>query len=327
MEGETREDRRNPPPGHRVSMAKARKKEVPAGADIEAIAGYLNSVIMERGLSSNTREAYERDLLNYAGFLRGAGRDALSAGPHEISAFLLHLKRDCGWVARSSARCLVAIRGFYKNLLRKGLIERSPCDIVDMPVLERKLPDCLSIKEVESLLNAPEVSNRYGLRDKAMLETLYATGLRVSELTTLRLNDISLQHGYLRAFGKGSKERLVPLGSVAMVWLKRYMDSRGGFLKGKRSEHLFLTERGANMTRQNFWTIMKNCALKAGVRRDKVKPHIIRHSFATHLLQGGADLRVVQEMLGHADISTTQIYTHIDKGGLKKMHEKKHPRG
>lgn len=287
---------------------------------------FLDYLIVGKGLSENTRISYSRDLLRFSAFLRKKGLTPAESSPDDITSFIKSLKEG-GMSVRSYARTLIAIRGFYKYLLKKGAVKASPCSNIDIPKVHKSLPDFLTIDEVDSLLASPDPENALGLRDKAMLETLYATGLRVTELVTLRLNDVNLQGGYLSAFGKGSKERLVPLGESAMHWLKRYMEeARPSFLKKKTSRFLFLTARSTSMTRQNFWVIIKLSALKAGIDKKKIKPHVLRHSFATHLLERGADLRLVQEMLGHADISTTQIYTHVTNERLKRLH-KKHPRG
>ena len=288
---------------------------------------FLDHIVVERGLSSNTRLSYARDLLKFEVFLAGSGSSAKEARPDDISAFLKALAAG-GLSVRSYTRALIALRGFYKFLLRKGVVQASPCSNIDIPRLHRKLPEFLTLEEVDRLLCAPGADTALGLRDKAMLETLYATGLRVSELVGLKMNDLSLQGGYLTAFGKGSKQRMVPLGEASMYWLKRYMDeARPGLLKGRNNTALFLTVRGTRMTRQNFWEIMKKYALISGINRGRTKPHIMRHSFATHLLERGADLRMVQAMLGHSDISTTQIYTHVTNERLKKLHKGKHPRG
>jgi integrase/recombinase XerD len=291
------------------------------------IGEYLDYVVVEKGLSLNTRDSYKRDITGFAAWLEGRVAGLESASPSDVSAYLKHLK-DKGLSARSYTRALITLRGFYRFLLKKGRISASPCSSIDIPRMTRKLPEFLSFEEVESLITAPDDGRTLGLRDRAMLETLYATGLRVSELTTLKVNDINLQGGWLTAFGKGSKERIVPLGEAAMSWLKKYMDEgRAAILKKKTSKTLFVTARGGGMSRQNFWVLMKLYALKAGIERRKIKPHIVRHSFATHLLERGADLRIVQAMLGHADISTTQIYTHVTNERLRNIHKKKHPRG
>jgi integrase/recombinase XerD len=288
---------------------------------------FLDYLVVERGLSRNTHEAYKRDLHRYFDYLRECGASPEGADPSKIAGHIEALMSS-GLSVRSYARSLITLRGFYKYLLKKKKIVENPCANVDIPRMPKRLPEFLTLHEVAGLLAAPPLETRTGLRDKAMLETLYATGLRVSELVSLRLNDINLQKGYLAAFGKGSKERLVPLGESAMLWLRRYMEEgRRSFLRGKDSKFLFLTVRGSRMTRQNFWVIIKLNALRAGIDKKKIKPHIIRHSFATHLLEGGADLRMVQAMLGHADISSTQIYTHLTDERLRTLYKKKHPRG
>jgi len=291
------------------------------------IGGYLDFVVVEKGLSVNTRDSYGRDLVNFHAWLEKKGTTLEAASSSDISAWLKSL-RTRGLSPRSYTRALITLRGFYKFLLKKGLVKASPCSMIDIPRVPRKLPEFLTLEEVVSLISAPDDTTPLGLRDRAMMETLYAAGLRVSELTGLRLNDINLQGGWLTAFGKGSKERVVPLGEAAMSSLKRYIDEGRGTILGKRTtKALFVTTRGTGMTRQNFWVIIKNRALKAGIDKRRIKPHIVRHSFATHLLEHGADLRVVQAMLGHADISTTQIYTHVTNDRLREIHRKKHPRG
>ncbi|MDH4227327.1 MAG: site-specific tyrosine recombinase XerD [Deltaproteobacteria bacterium] len=296
--------------------------------DGRIVSAYLNSLVTEKGLAKNSLLSYSRDLKKYLVFLRSSSVSITEAASSDVSAFIAELKVH-GLSPRSYARTLVALRGFYKHLLKKGRIESSPCDIVDIPKIGRKLPEYLSLSEVEALLGSPDASTPMGLRDKAMLETLYATGLRVSELTGLDMNSVNLQAGYLRAFGKGSKERLVPIGQTAMRCISEYMEhSRPVLLKANRSNYLFVTGRGGKpMTRQNFWVLIKKYAQLAGISSKKTKPHILRHSFATHLLERGADLRSLQQMLGHADISTTQIYTHVHGEMLKKLHKKFHPRG
>lgn len=290
-----------------------------------AIKRYLDHLVVERGLASNTHAAYQRDLAKLSAYLNKVNREVVSAKRQDISAFLLSLSRS-GLSVRSYSRTLVAVRGLYKFLLINKEVTESPCADIDMPKLPAHLPEVLSMDEVDRLLEVSDVSTPIGLRNKAMIELLYATGLRVSELVTLKVDSIDLQRGSIIAFGKGSKERLVPLGESAMLWVKRYMDgSRRGFAK-KGSRDLFLTSRGKGMTRQNFWVIIKKMALLASIKTD-IKPHILRHCFATHLLERGADLRVVQAMLGHADISSTQIYTHVTTARLKSIHKKRHPRG
>lgn len=297
-----------------------------AGAEQGPVRDYLDHIVVEKGLSVNTRLSYGRDLAGYSEWLKRRGMTPQEAGPDEIRAFLKHLK-DSGRGVRSYTRALITLRGFYKFLLKKSVVAANPCASVDIPKAPRGLPDFLKAEEVEKLLDATDTTTALGLRDKAMCELLYATGVRVSELVGLKLNDVNLQAGYITAFGKGSKERLVPMGESAMHWIGRYLsEARPGFARGA-DKYLFITRRGTAMTRQNFWVIIKRAALNCGIDRKKIKPHIIRHSFATHLLEGGADLRMVQAMLGHSDISTTQIYTHITNERLKNLHKKNHPRG
>jgi len=288
---------------------------------------YLEYIVVERGLSLNTSDSYSRDLRGFFNHIKKSGIGLIDAGPSDITGYLKELRAE-GRSVRSYTRTLIAIRGFYKYLLRKGALQESPCALVDMPRFSSGIPEFLSINEVTRLVTAPDTTSPRGVRDRAMMETLYATGLRVSELVSLKLDNVNLQRGFLVTFGKGSKERLVPLGEAAMAWIGRYIEgSMAAFIKGRTSKYLFLTNRGSRMTRQNFWIIIKRLALVAGIDRKKIKPHIIRHSFATHLLEGGADLRHVQAMLGHADISSTQVYTHVTTDRLKKLHKKGHPRG
>lgn len=293
----------------------------------ELLNSYLDYVVFEKGLSLNTRASYQRDLSRYVIYSQSTKGGVIGASSSDVTGFLKDLI-SLGLGVRSYTRALVAIRGFYKYLFIKKITSSNPCDLIDIPRFQQKLPDFLSVEEVEKLLNAPDERLIKGMRDKTMIETLYATGLRVSELVGLMLNGVNLQKGYVTAFGKGSKERLVPLGESAMLWLKRYIEEARPLLK-KNSEngHLFLTSRAKPMSRQNFWVIIKQLALKAGIDTTRVKPHVLRHSFATHMLERGADLRMVQAMLGHSDISTTQIYTHVTKERLKAMHKKSHPRG
>ncbi|MBI5236105.1 MAG: site-specific tyrosine recombinase XerD [Deltaproteobacteria bacterium] len=296
--------------------------------DARLIDSYLTHLVVERGLSKNTRESYARDMARYASYLSGVSKGIIEASSDDVRGFLKYLKSN-GSSARSYTRALIALRGLYKHSLRTGLLKSSPCDDIDIPKAQKRLPEFLAVNDVDALLAAPSIGTVRGMRDKAMLETLYATGLRVSELVSLRLNDLNLQAGYLNTFGKGAKERLVPLGEAAMYWLRRYIvESRPSI--GKRAmtqKSLFITARGSRMTRQNFWVMIKNYAMKAGIDKSRIKPHVLRHSFATHLLEGGADLRMVQAMLGHSDISSTQIYTHVTTERLKALHKKKHPRG
>lgn len=288
---------------------------------------FLNFLIVEKGLSKNTIEAYSRDIIKYFSFLAGDGISPIFAQPSHIISFLSRLQKN-GISVRSYARNLVAVRMFYKFLLRSNRISILPTANIDMPKLVKRLPGVLSYEDVEKLLDAPNAETTLGLRDKAMLETLYATGMRVSELISVKLNDLNMQAGYIVAYGKGSKERIAPLGEAALAYIKQYLDSaRPLLLKERKSEHLFITARGKKLTRQAFWALIKRYALLAGISKNKVKPHALRHSFATHLLERGADLRSIQTMLGHANISTTQIYTHVKTDELKRVHKKSHPRG
>ena len=286
---------------------------------------FIDYTLVEKGLSGNTAEAYRRDLLKFEGFLRGRDKGIADARREDVIAFMVHL-RDGGLSSRSAARNMVAVRMLYRFLKAEKGLERLPTENVELPRTFSPLPDTLSPAEVEMLLNSPDVEDAVGLRDRAMLELLYATGLRVSELVNVAVNRVNLEVGFLVAMGKGSKERVVPMGEVAAGWIKRYIEwSRVKILKGRESGYLFVTARGRPMTRQGFWKIIKKYALKAGIYK-RITPHTLRHSFATHLLEGGADLRSVQTMLGHADISTTQIYTHINAERLKRMYREYHPR-
>ncbi len=291
------------------------------------LALFLDSLSVEHGLSRNTIEAYGRDLRRFLTFLCNHDTPLLTAPPSSIVAFLTSLKEE-GLSPRSYARALVAIRRFYLFLKKEKLIEKSPASLLEMPNFLKRLPQILSLDEVEKLLGAPNSAAPLGIRDRSMLETLYATGLRVTELVSLRLSDLNFQVGYITAFGKGSKERIVPLGENAILWLRKYIDTaRPSILKMRESDHLFVTARGGRMTRQNFWALIKRYGLLCGINSEKIKPHTVRHSFATHIMERGADLRFVQALLGHADISTTQIYTHLKTERLKELHGKHHPRG
>ena len=279
---------------------------------------------MERGLAAATLSAYRSDLSRFSGWLSRRGRRLEQARRLDVLDFL---SEHAHWPPRTIARRLSALRRFYQHLEREGRISNNPCDRVDAPRLGRPLPDVLSEQEVERLLAAPDLDTASGLRDRAMLEVLYATGLRVSELVGLRPEQVNLVQGVLRVVGKGGKERLVPLGEPAVDWLERFLrEGRADILGVKRTSALFPTSRGSAMTRQAFWYLVKRYSVRAGVSRD-VSPHTLRHAFATHLLDHGADLRVVQMLLGHRDISTTQIYTHIARERLKVMHARHHPRG
>jgi len=288
---------------------------------------FLNFLVVERGLASNTLEAYGRDLGRYLQFLQQAGLATPDAiGPADVLRFLAHLKQQ-GLSPRSRARALVALRVFHKFLLQEGYAAGNPATRIEAPKSLSPLPKTLSEADVDRLLAAPVGDDPFALRDRAMFELLYATGLRVSELVGLKLADLHLEAGYLSAFGKRSKQRLVPMGELAIAAIRRYLGSgRPGLDRGEGGEVLFLNRSGGGLTRQGFWKIIKRRALEAGILKN-ITPHTLRHSFATHLLENGADLRSVQTMLGHADISTTQIYTHVTRERLRRLHEQHHPRG
>lgn len=288
---------------------------------------FLNYLTVERGLSSNTLDAYGRDLSRYLDYLednRVTGLDKIT--PAVVLRFLGSLKGQ-GLSARSRARTLAALRTFHKFLVREKLAENNPTDQVVSPKSLTALPKTLSPVDVESLLASPKGQSPLALRDRAMLEILYATGLRVSELVSLKLDDLQLDVGYLTAFGKRSKQRIVPLGEAAIGALREYLQlGRKALDKQQGSKFIFLNRSGEGLTRQGFWKIIKRRALEAGISQS-ITPHTMRHSFATHLLENGADLRSVQAMLGHADISTTQIYTHVTRERLRQIHAQHHPRG
>ena len=287
---------------------------------------FLDAIWMERGLSDNTLGAYRADLLALNGRLVDKAVDIVEASRADILEYIAW-RVDGGAKPRSTARQLSSFRRFYRYLLREGLISEDPTANIAMPKIGRALPQSLTEEEVESLLSAPNVSEPLGHRDRAMLEVLYATGVRVSELITLKLSQINLNQGVLRIVGKGDRERLIPLGDEAQDWIRDFIDGpRVEILLERQTEYLFPTRRGDRMTRQAFWHIIKRYAKKAGVKK-KLSPHTVRHAFATHLLNNGADLRVVQLLLGHSDVSTTQIYTHVARERMKELHSRHHPRG
>jgi integrase/recombinase XerD len=252
--------------------------------------------------------------------------DALSKiGREDITAFMLDQK-DRGISANSVARRLAAIRMFHRFLAREKVLRSDPTNLIESPKLWKKIPDTLTINEVDSLIAQPDFRDKQGIRDKAILEVLYATGMRVSEAVNLKLDNVNLDIGFLRCIGKGNKERVIPLGKKAIASIKRYLEaSRPNFLKNKQSEYLFVSRFGKKISRQSFWKMIKHYAGLARIKKP-IRPHILRHSFATHLLERGADLRAVQEMLGHSNISTTQIYTHVNRDRLKSIHRQFHPR-
>lgn len=290
---------------------------------IDSFLTYLTAV---KGLSKNTLESYGRDILKLAVFLEGKDITHIDqVGYKHILDFLTYLKEQ-GLNTRSTSRTLISVRQFFKFLLAEKFIESDPTFLIRTPKIKMGLPETLSLEDVEKLLSSPDESSPEGIRDKSMLEVLYATGIRVSELVELGLNDVNFELGYIIAYGKGSKQRIVPIGEKAKIKLREYLDtSRPRLLKSRTSPHLFVTRLGRKMTRQGFWKIIKAYSRKSGLTK-KISPHTLRHSFATHLLERGADLRAIQVMLGHSDISTTQIYTHIERERLKEVHKKYHPR-
>lgn len=288
---------------------------------------YLNYLAVERGLARNTLDAYGRDLARYLDYLeKHQVTNLQGVTPAVVLRFLSHLKA-AGLSPRSRARTLAALRTFHKFLVRERLAADNPTDQVVSPKSLTALPHTLSPRDVDSLLTSPKGETPLAWRDRAMLEILYATGLRVSELVSLKFDDLQMDVGYLVAFGKRSKQRIVPLGETAVAALRAYLQhGRPGLDKGRGSQILFLNRSGEGLTRQGFWKIIKRRARAAGIRQS-ITPHTMRHSFATHLLENGADLRSVQAMLGHADIATTQIYTHVTRERLRQMHARHHPRG
>jgi integrase/recombinase XerD len=295
-------------------------------ADAPLIERFADALWMERGLSVNTLNAYQSDLRALSGWLRKQRkRGLLGAERHDLLDYLTLLSRQ-GRKPRSTARLLSCVRQFYQYALRQGLVDGDPSALIDAPRLGRPLPNSLTESEVEALLAAPDTSDPRGHRDRTMLEVLYATGLRVSELVNLLQDQVSLVQGVVRVLGKGGKERLVPLGEEAVAWLESFLSGPRQAITGARvCNALFPTHRGCTMTRQAFWYLIKRHALQAGIGKP-LSPHTLRHAFATHLLNHGADLRVVQMLLGHSDLSTTQIYTHVARERLKNLYAQHHPR-
>jgi integrase/recombinase XerD len=288
---------------------------------------FCDALWLEDGLARNTLDSYRRDLAQLAAWLSEThGKSLLAAGHADLLGYLAH-RVKLRTKAATTGRQLSSLKRFYRYCLRQGRVTADPTLRIDAPKLPRPLPKSLTEEDVVSLLDAPPVEQTLGLRDKAMLEMLYASGLRVSELVTLKLPQVSQDMGVVRVVGKGSKERLVPLGEEALAWVRRYLgEARPVLLGGRASDDLFVTARGGAMTRQSFWHLLRRYAAQAGLRKP-ISPHTLRHAFATHLLNHGADLRVVQLLLGHSDISTTQIYTHVARERLKQLHAKHHPRG
>ena len=290
-----------------------------------AVAEYLGALQSERGASRNTLAAYRRDLEDFHRFLSSRSLPPEAATTDDVVTWLERL-RGRGLAAASVARRLSAVRGFYRHLLREGLAGRDPTEHLDTPRAARPLPRALSRESTVLLVEAPDTRRAAGVRDRAALELLYATGMRASECLGLSLEDLNLSAGYVVCTGKGAKQRLVPVGAEALAWVRRYLrDVRPQHTRRRDSGHLFVNPRGAALSRQSLWTLVRRAAAAAGLKR-RVSPHVLRHSFASHLLEGGADLRSVQAMLGHADISTTQIYTHVSRERLRQIYDKLHPR-
>jgi len=295
-------------------------------ADLALLDQFCDCLWLEDGLSRNTLDAYRQDLTQWGLWLASRDGDLVQADEKDLKNYLAHLFAKQA-KPRTSSRALSSLKRFYQYLVREQLINTDPTLNIDSPKIPRSLPKTLTEAHVEALLAAPDTDTPLGLRDRAMLETLYASGLRVSELVELKLNETNLDMGVVRVMGKGSKERLVPLGEEAVDWLKQYLsEARQHILSGQLSDAVFVTARGGAMTRQSFWHLIKRYALASGISQ-AISPHTLRHAFATHLINHGADLRVVQLLLGHADITTTQIYTHVARERLKKLHEQHHPRG
>jgi integrase/recombinase XerD len=302
---------------------RAGRPDAQAEREIET---FLDALWLERGLSENTLAAYRHDLAGLAAWLRSRNRSLTGARREDLLDYLSARFAE-GAKPRTTARLLSSMRRFYRHHVREGRLQEDPSARIDTPRIGRPLPDSLSEDEVEALLSAPDVTDVLGLRDRAMLELLYACGLRVSELVNVTTEQVNLTQGVVRLVGKGNKERLVPLGEEAVLWLQRYLSDGRPELAGQAgARQLFITRRGGGMTRQAFWHRLRRYAIKSGINKN-LSPHTLRHAFATHLLNHGADLRVVQMLLGHSDLSTTQIYTHVARERLKDLHARHHPRG
>jgi integrase/recombinase XerD len=288
---------------------------------------FIHYLVVEKGLSKNTIEAYSHGLSRFLNHLRGKGVQGVrDIEKFHVRGFLLMLRKR-NLSTKTIVRNLVAVRTFFRFLVQEGILESNPIEELESPKVAKTLPEILTLREIEQLLEQPNLQTSLGIRDRAMLEILYATGMRVSELTHLPTHQVNLEGGYVLLYGKGSKERVVPLGSEAMKWVNLYLETaRRKLAKGKESPLLFINRSGRGMSRQRFWKSLKDYARRAGLRK-RITPHLLRHSFASHLLERGADLRSVQMMLGHVDISTTQIYTHVTGERLKKVHQRYHPRG
>jgi integrase/recombinase XerD len=292
---------------------------------MQAVAEYLGALQSEQGASRNTLAAYRRDLDDFARFLSARRRAPGAVSPDDVVSWIEAL-RARGLAPASVARRLSAVRGFYRHLVREDVVRRDPTEHLDRPRATRPLPRALSRESATRLVEAPDTRRPAGLRDRAALELLYATGMRASECLGLRLEDLNASAGYVICTGKGAKQRLVPVGAEALTWVRRYLrDVRPGHTRRRDSGRLFVNPRGGPLSRQSLWTLVRRAAAAAGLTH-RVSPHVLRHSFASHLLEGGADLRSVQAMLGHADISTTQIYTHLPTSALQRMYRDFHPR-
>jgi len=315
-------------PASRPSDRRASAQALPPASpeDLQAITGFLDRAWAESGLSTLTLNSYRRDLEGLARWLGVRGR-GLASVDRKILYDYLSERTAAGYAARSNARLLSALRSYYAQQVRMGLRETDPTALLDPPKLGRSLPKALSESQVEALMDAPAVDTPAGLRDRAMIELMYATGLRVSELVNLPATALNLRQGVVRVMGKGSKERLVPLGEESRHWIERYLaEARPALAGGRAAAPLFLGRAGAALSRQQFWNVVKRLAAAAGLDPGKVSPHGLRHSFATHLLNHGADLRALQMLLGHSSLSTTQIYTLVAREGLKRLHQEHHPR-
>jgi integrase/recombinase XerD len=317
---------RSAKPKNRRERSPSRKREAPASSEFftRFLPRYLDHLVVERGLSANSVEAYRRDLSGLGFWMERENIGAASAGRHDLVRFLQG-RRGAGLSARSAARLISSMRGFFGFGVAEGFFKEDPTLHLTNPKTWISLPHALNADEVEKLLEAPDATTPRGLRDRAMLEALYATGLRVSELVGLEKGRVDLESGILLTLGKGNKERLVPLGKSARKWIAKYVKEVRPAFDKKRGDRLFLTARGTSMTRQRFWQLIEGYARSAGIRA-RISPHVLRHSFATHLIEHGADLRAVQMMLGHADISTTQIYTHVSRARLRQVYDEFHPR-
>lgn len=286
---------------------------------------FIDFMEVERGVSTNTIQAYRRDIQKFMEYVKRIKKDIAGVSREDVTGFMMHLKKK-GLSAGTIARNLASLKTFWKFLVMERIVPENITAVIETPKTWKTIPEVLNRQEVERLLNAPRTRSTAGIRDRAILELMYATGLRVSEVNGLKKTNVNLEAGFVKCSGKGGKERVVPLGGVARGAIEKYLESARQKLSAKtKDEHLFLSKLGRSLSRQSIWKMIQKYAKEAGIKKH-IMPHTLRHSFATHLLEGGADLRGVQEMLGHADISTTQVYTHISKDKLKKVHDKYHPR-